>query len=77
MLYVCRNIGIAREKPKMIETREFRKIYTREFQNDLLEAFRYFTYNLDSNTAWQEWREIFLHVADIHVPYRSRKVRNE
>ena len=76
-LYICPKMGIAREKPKMRETRKFKKIYTREFQNDLLEAFRYFTYNSDSNTAWQEWKETSLHVADIHAPYRSTKIRNE
>ena len=49
----------------------------REFQNYLLEAFGYFTFNSDSNIAWQERKEIFFDVADIHAPFPSRKVRNE
>ena len=45
-----------------------------DFQHDLLEAFRHFTLHPDPNTALHEWREIFYQIADIHAPYRSRKI---
>ena len=51
--------------------------YIGEFQHDLLEAFRYFMLHSDPNTALYEWKEIFYQIAEIHSPYRSRKIRNE
>ena len=60
-----------------VETRQFKHFNENEFQQDLAQAFNYFTYNSDPNLAWQEWKDIFLSISDNHAPYRTRKVRNE
>ena len=77
LVYICRKIGIPNNTFKVLETRHYDNFNTREFQFDLSQAFRYFSYDLDPNFAWCEWKEIFLQIADTHAPCKSKKVRNK
>ena len=77
LAYICRKIGIPKQGPKVVEIRQFKNFNICEFQHDLTEAFRHFTFYSDPNTALHEWKEIFYQIADFHAPYRSRKVRNK
>jgi hypothetical protein len=54
----CIFVGVPRETPKTVETRQFKHFNENEFQQDLAQAFNYFTYNSDPNLAWQEWKHI-------------------
>ena len=77
MAYICRKVSVPRQKPKIVETRRFKNFNPVQFQNDLEQALRCFNYNCDPNIAWNEWKSIFLRVADIHAPCRIRKVKSE
>ena len=61
---------------KIVETRRFKNFNSVQFQNDLEQALRCFNYNCDPNIAWNEWKSIFLRVADIHALCRIRKVKS-
>ena len=76
MAFICRKIGIPKQEPKVEKIRQFKNLNIGEFQHDLTEAFGYFTFHSDPNTALHEWKETFYQIADFHAPYRSRKVRN-
>jgi hypothetical protein len=39
MVYTCRKISTQREKPKIVETRQFKHFNSRAFENDLNQAF--------------------------------------
>ena len=52
LAYICGKIGIPKQEPNFVETRQF-KNNKGEFQHDLLEAFR-FTFHLEPNTALYE-----------------------
>ena len=39
LVYVCRKVSIPREKPKIVETRQFKNFNTGNFQQDLRQAF--------------------------------------
>ena len=77
LVYTCRKVGICKQKPKIIETRQYHKLNKAKFQNDLKQAFLHFNEHSDPNTALQEWNKIFLLIADINAPVRSRKVRSD
>ena len=51
LVYICRKIGVPRETPKIVETRQFKHFNENKFQQDLAQAFNYFTYNSDPNLA--------------------------
>ena len=76
MAFICTKIGIPKQEPKVEKIRQFKNFNIGELQHDLKEAFGYFTFHSDPNTALHEWKETFYQIADFHVPYRSRKVRN-
>ena len=69
LAYICRKIGIPKQEPKVLEIRQFKNFNIGEFQHDLTEAFRYFTFHSDPNTALHEWKEIFYQIADFHASY--------
>ena len=75
LVYISRKIGIPKRKPRIIETRQFNKLKVDEFQNDLRQAFIHFKDYTDPNIALHDWNAIFLQIADIHAPPRSKKVK--
>jgi integrase len=78
MVYICRKVSVPRQKPKIVETRQFKNFNTVQFQNDLEQVLRGFTYNYDPSIAWNKWKSIFLRVVvDIHAPCCIRKVKSE
>ncbi|CAB3997753.1 Hypothetical predicted protein [Paramuricea clavata] len=77
LVYTCRKVGICKQKPKIIETRQYHKLNNAKFQNDLKQALLHINEHSDPNTALQEWNRIFLLIADINAPIRSRKVRSD
>ncbi|CAB4023001.1 RNA-directed DNA polymerase from transposon BS [Paramuricea clavata] len=77
LVYTCRKVGICKQKPKIIETRQYHKLNNAKFQNDLKQALLHINEHSDPNTALQEWNRIFLLIADINAPKRLRKVRSD
>ena len=79
LVYVCRKVSIPREKPKIVEIRQFKNFNTGNFQQDLRQAFgSVHLYNCtDPDAAWHTWKMLFLGVADHHAPLKTRKVKSE
>ena len=79
LVYVCRKVSIPREKPKIVETRQFKNFNTGNFQQDLRQAFgSEHLYNCTHpDAAWHTWKMLFLGVADHHAPLKTRKVKSE
>ena len=70
---------ILKEKPKIVETRQFKTFNTARFQQDIdqaLNSILFYDCN-NANIAWYVWKETFLAVADTHVPVLKRKVKSE
>ena len=78
LVYTCRKISTQREKPKIVETRQFKHFNSRAFENDLNQVFSgNDVYHLDDpNEIWNVWKTIFLSLANKHAPLRQRKVRS-
>ena len=76
-LYICRKVGIMKENPKLVETRQFKHFNTQQFQNDLCCAFSAFPISNDVNNAWETWKEIFLDMVNKHAPLRHKSVKSE
>ena len=38
LVYACRKVAVLREKPKIVETRQFKNFHTARFQKDLDQA---------------------------------------
>ncbi len=75
LVYISRKVGIPKGKPRIIETIQFNKLKVNEFQNDLRQAFIHFKDYTDHNIALHDWNAIFLQIADIHAPPRSKRVK--
>ncbi len=78
LVYSCRKISTQREKPKIVETRQFKHFNSQAFENDLNQAFAgNDIYHLDDpNEIWNVWKTVFLSLANKHAPLRQRKVRS-
>ena len=76
LVYICRKISLPKQRPKTVETRQFKHFNTSAFQHDLCEVFKTRAFHSDPNIAWEEWREAFLNVANFHAPIRTRRVKS-
>ncbi len=74
LVYMCLKISLPREKPKIVESRNFKNY-------NIISDFNYHISHLLSNLAWnhkdpdQSWdqfRNIFNYVSDIHAPVKTR-----
>ena len=73
LVYICRKIGIPNsDTPNVIETIQYVNFSPSELQFDLSQAFGYFSFDPDPNSAWNKWKEIFLQIADSHAPCKSK-----
>ena len=69
MIYVSRKVSIPRNKPKTINTRQYKNFDMNDFRSDLNRIFQTQTSNSYSpNILWEEWKEKILLVADLHAP---------
>ena len=78
LIYICRRISFVKTQPKLIESRNYKNYNPGHFNRDLDNLLN--QYNWESNdpdVLWFQFKFVFNKVADIHVPLRSRKVRNK
>ena len=77
LVYLCRKIGIPKEPPKIVFSRQFKNYNPRQFKEEL----RYYTSSYltsnDPNVLWNEFRNNFLTVADKYAPVRQRRIKRE
>ena len=76
LIYIHRKISIPRKQPKIINTRQF-KSYNIAFNLDLYNILHSQPHESDPNILWDDWKEKFLLVADMHAPPVIRRVRSE
>ena len=76
LVYICHKISLPKQRPKTVETRQFKHFNPSAFQHDLCEVFKTCAFHSDRNIAWEEWKEAFLNVANFHAPIRTRRVKS-
>ena len=77
LIYGCRKIAYCKTAPKIIECRKFNKYKSPAFKDDLNYALSISDWGSnDPNVLWNQFRDIFNNVADIHAPITSRRVRS-
>ena len=70
-------ITAPRKEPKVIKSRNFKHYNSNNFKSDLstyLYDQIFCDTMLDSNIMWENWKTIFLSVADFHAPERTKKL---
>ncbi len=77
LIYIQRKISISRKQPKIINTRKYKNYKVDAFKYDLSRVLETLSNSEDPNVVWNDWKERFLAVADMHAPQITRKVKNE
>ena len=77
LIYGCRKIAFSKNAPKIVESRKFKHYKSSAFKIDLDKYLSMCDWRSnDPNALWNEFKDIFNHVADIHAPIRLRRVRS-
>ena len=77
LIFIHRKISIPRKQPKIINTRQYKQHNTEAFKLDLFKILLTRSQECDPNILWEDWKEKFLLVADMHAPPVIRRVRSE
>jgi hypothetical protein len=77
LIFIQRKISIPRKQPKIIVTRQYKNYQEAAFKNDLSKILSTLINTDNPDIMWEDWKTIFLAVADTHAPYITRKVRND
>ena len=80
LIYGCRKIAFSKNAPKIVGSRMFKHYKSSAFKIDLDKwlSIQCVTGDLmtPANALWNQFRDIFNHLADIHAPIRLRRVRS-
>ena len=77
LIYAISKLCIPTCPSNIIFSRQFKNFEPTCFRQDLSLAPWHSVTNLnDPNSAWSVWRDLFLHVSNIHAPYRQKKVKS-
>ena len=78
LIYGCRKISFCKNPPKLVESRNFKYYKSSEFKNDLTEILSNWDWRTDDpNVLWNQFRDRFNQVAEMHAPIRIRRVRSK
>ena len=77
LIFIQRKISIQRKASKIIKTRQFKNYNAGDFKHDLAMNMQTISLTNDPDELWNEWKRIFLTVADKHAPPITRRVRSE
>ena len=77
LIYIHRKISIPRKQPKIVNTRQFKRYNIEAFNLDLYNILHSQPHESDPNILWDDWKEKFLLVADMHAPPVIRRVRSQ
>ena len=77
LIYGCRKIGFSKNSPKLVDSRCLKNYKSSAFKADLS---GYLLMNdwasKDPNALWNQFRDAFNYVADVHAPMKTRRVRS-
>lgn len=77
LIYSLRKLYVPKNRPIIVESRQFKKFNSKAFREDLRRASAHMditTYD-DPNEAWECWKKSFLEISDKYAPIRRRKIR--
>ncbi len=77
LVYICREVRVPKEPPKIIYCQQFKNFSVNEFRTDLRNIFAPNIFTDDPNNMWHDWKNRFLHVAEKHAPTRQRRVKSD
>ena len=77
LVYLCLKVSVHRDKLKIVDSR-YLKHYNKESINDHLyhELNNSSWDQTDPNILWEQLKNIFNSMSDVHVPIKTRKVRS-
>lgn len=77
LVYVCLKISVPKDKPKIIESRNFKNYNSSCFNEHLYSELNKISWDSnDPNFLWDRLKTIFDSVSDIYAPIRTRRVRS-
>ena len=77
LIYGCRKIAFSRNPSKLVESRCLKNYKSSAFKADLNEClFMSDWATNDPNALWNQFRNAFNYVADVHAPIKTRRVRS-
>ena len=77
LIYAISKLCIPTRSSNIIFSRQFKNFEPTCFRRELsLAPWHTVTCLNDPNSAWTVWRDLFLHVSNIHAPYRQKKVKS-
>ena len=79
LVYCSRKAALTRDKPKFVETRDFKNYLSEAFCRDLfyeLNNNQKWLENDDPNIVWNIWKNKFQTIAEFHAPIRTRRVKS-
>ena len=77
LVYTCLKVSVPREKPKIVESRNFKNYNINHFNSHISNLLRNSSWDhKDPNHLWDQFKNIFNHVSDIYAPVKTRKVRS-
>ena len=77
LIFAVRKFSLPKRSPLIVQSRQFRNFDGDLFRTDLsLVPWHLVYYELNPNSAWEMWSNMFLKISDFHAPKRSRKIRN-
>ena len=80
LIYVCRKLSpnLIKNQVKVIRSRDYKNYMQGNFNFDLSNALLNMDWeNDDPNGLWENFKTTFNYVSDVHVPIKSRRVRNK
>ena len=78
LVYACFKIAVPNPNPKFIESRTFKHYNQEHFNRDLQDMLNKQNWSSqDPKQLWDNFKEVFILVSEIHAPIRSRNVRSE
>ena len=76
-VYICLKISVPKDRPKIVETRNFKNYNNGHFSDHLMFELNKASWNLDdTDLLWAQFKNIFNSVSDTHAPVKTRKVRS-
>ena len=77
LTFICRKTSIPRKEPKLVNTRQFKHYNINAFCSDLGKTLQIQSADLlDPNALWEEWKNKFVFIANMHAPQITKKVRS-
>ena len=77
LIFAVRKFSLPKRSPLIVQSRQFRNFDGDLFLTDLsLVPWHLVDYEVNPNSAWEMWSNMFLKICDFHAPKRSRKIRN-